>query len=107
MTTIMFAHTYRTCEEAEKGFEASLDAKFALVLHKADGTIETVDSNEYPAYCDEGEAVSAAMFAIVEDGESCDVIHCGEYFGTAEFIEGSGFFASRRFVYSPVWTWED
>jgi hypothetical protein len=101
MTT--FAHTYENSAEAFKNSAIYESAAFTLVLHRADGKIQTVDSNELPAYADSDRAIDAAMFAISDYDDSCDVYHFGEYYGTAEYVdtarEGS-FFRSFQVMFS-------
>lgn len=82
-----FAHTYKNSTEAFKNFAINESVAFTLVLHRADGVIQTVDSNELPAYADADRATSAAMFAISDYDDSCDVYHFGEYYGTAEYVD--------------------
>ena len=82
-----FAHTYKDITEAEKGLSNSISADFLLIKHCKDFSIQTVDSNELPYIKSEDNAVSAAMFAISDYDESCDVYHYGEYYGTAEYVD--------------------
>lgn len=94
-----FANTYDSISKAT----INENAEFTLILHRSDGKVQTVDSIELPAYKDEERAISAAMFAISDYDDSCDVYHFGEYYGTAEYVdtarEGS-FFRSFQVVFS-------
>lgn len=97
-----FAHIYKGVAECASSFTPSEDAKFTLVLYKADGGVQTVDSNELPAYANEDVAKSAAMFAVKDYEDTCDVYHYGEYFGTAEYVDMNpeSWFSSQQLVFS-------
>lgn len=97
-----FAHTYKNVVECASNFVPSDDAEFTLVLYMADGGVKTVDSNELPAYADENRATSAAMFAVKDLEDSCDVYHYGGYYGTAEYVDMNpeSWFSSIQVVFS-------
>lgn len=97
-----FAHTYKNSTEAFHKFALKETAAFTIVLHKANGEVCTVDSDELPAYADTNSAIDAAMFSIKSYDDSCDVYHYGEYYGTAEYVDmtPNSWFSSMQVVFS-------
>ena len=93
-----FAHTHKSLSEV------TIDPKaaFTLILHKADGTIETMDSNEARFLNDEDDAISKAIFAVKSYDDYCDVFHYGEEFGTAEYVDmtPNSWFSRMQLVFS-------
>lgn len=78
-----FAHTYKSLS----GVTIDPKAAFTLVLHKSDGTIQTMDSNDTSFLNFEEHAIDKAMFAVKDYDDNCDVFHYGEEFGTAEYVD--------------------
>lgn len=97
-----FAHTYKSVADCASKFVPSNDVDFTLVLYRADGTVSTVDSKECTAYKDEDMAISAAMFAVKDNQDNCDVYHFGELHGTAEYVNlnPDSFFSTEQVVFS-------
>lgn len=87
-----YAHTHAIIDD---------EAKFTLVLRKKDHIL-TVDSNECMAYEDEERVISAAMFAVKDYDDECDLFSYGEYFGTAEYVNMNpdSFFSTEQVVFS-------
>lgn len=87
-----YAHTHAIIDDG---------AKFTLVLRKKDHIL-TVDSNDCKAYEDEDMAISAAMFAVKDHDDECDVFNWGEYFGTAEYVNlnPDSLFSAEQVVFS-------
>ena len=97
-----FAHTYDSVTDCASKFVPSENVAFTLVCYLADGKVKTVDSNEVPAYEDEQNATSAALFAISDYEDTCDVYHYGELYGTAEYVDmtPNSWFSSMQAVFS-------
>jgi len=87
-----YAHTHAIIDD---------EAKFTLILRKSDHIL-LIDSNDCKAYEDEDMAISAAMFAVKDHEDECDVYHLGEYFGTAEYVDlnPDSFFSTEQVVFS-------
>ena len=98
-----FAHTYDSISKVTL-YES---AAFTLILHRADGKVQTVNSNEVPAYADEDSAIRAAMFAVKDYDDSCDVYHFGAYHGTAEYVDMTpeSWFDHMEVVFSMPYYW--
>lgn len=98
-----FAHIYDSPSKAT----INEDAAFTLVHHCADGKVQTVDSNEVPAYASEEIATSAAMSAVDGYDDSCDVYHFGAYHGTAEYVDMNpeSWFSCMQLVFSMPYYW--
>lgn len=94
----ILAHTHKSLSEVE----IDTSAVFTLVLHKADGSIETMDSNEARFLNNEDDAISRAMFAVKHYDDHCDVFHYGEDFGTAEYVDmtPNSWFSRMQVVFS-------
>lgn len=97
-----FAHTYNSVADCASRFVPRADVEFTLVNYCADGKVQVVDSNELPSIKTEEGATSAAMFAVSDYDDSCDVYHFGEYYGTAEYVNmnPSSWFGSWQVVLS-------
>lgn len=95
-----FAHKFST-KYAHTHAIIDVEAKFTLILRKSD-CVYVVDSNDCPAYEDEESAISAAMFAVKDHDDECDVLHWGEYFGTAKYVDMTteSWFSSEQVVFS-------
>lgn len=93
-----FAHIHKSLSDV------TIDPKaaFTLVLHKANGAIETMDSNDTSSLNFEDNAISKAMFAVKDYDDHCDVFHYGEEFGTAGYVDmtPSSFFSRMQVVFS-------
>ena len=91
-----FAHTNREIAIID------VDADYTLVRYRKNGRYDIVDSNDLAYLKDENMAVMAAMNAVSDYDEHCDVIHFGEHLGTAEYVDmtPSSFFSSMQVVYS-------
>jgi len=93
-----FAHIHKSLSEV------TIDPKaaFTLVLHKANGAIETMDSNDTSFLNFEDHAIDKAMFAVKDYDDHCDVFHYGEEFGTAEYVDmtPNSFFSGMQVVFS-------
>lgn len=92
------AHTYKSLSEVT----IDPSAAFTLVLHKEDGTIETMDSYDARFLNNEDDAISKAMFSVKSHDDHCDVFHYGEEFGTAEYIDmtPNSWFSRMQVVFS-------
>lgn len=97
-----FAHTYSSVADCASKFVPSADVAFTLVNYCADGKVQAVDSNELPSIKTEDGAISAAMFAVSDYDDSCDVYPFGEYCGTAEYVDmtPNSWFDSMQVVFS-------
>lgn len=82
-----FAHEYASHDEAATEFRIREGAASTLTLHRADGTVHAVDSDEMPAIADLDTAISKAMFAVGDYDDHCDLYRFGGYWGTAEYVD--------------------
>ena len=100
-----FAHTFKSLHEASLSPVVSGKAAYTLVLHRSDGTIEVVNSDELPAIANETNAISMAMNSLNGEDEHCDVFHFGEDFGTAEYLDMTpdSWFSGMQVVFSEAW----
>ena len=75
-----------------------------MVLRKGDG-LYVVSSDDVSAYRDEDNTISAAIFAIKDHADECDVFNWGEYFGTAKYMDMNPncWFSDMQVVFSQVY----
>lgn len=97
-----FAHRYASHDEAADKFRIREGAASTLILHRADGTVHTVDSDEMPAITDLNRAIDKAMFAVEGYEDHCDLYRFGGYWGTAEYVDltPNSWFSRMEVVFS-------
>jgi hypothetical protein len=84
----IFAHTYKSHDEVAADMSVDLaGAKYALVYHHEDGSVETVTSDEMPALKDKNVAITKALFAVKGGNDTCDLYNYGDFYGTAEYAK--------------------
>lgn len=95
---MILVHAYQNANQAT----IHDDSAYALILHKTDGTVETIDTHDTMVLEHERVAVTMAMSAVRDEHDVCDVYHFGDYYGTAHYVDmtPNSWFSRMEVVFS-------